>query len=201
MRYAQLLFVIAIAAIVGATMVYKKSRETKSARGLPTELSAYQGTYRGFAPTDGSAARVGEMEIRLGATEATMRVATGSAIQETVLPLADYVRMTEEDYTERFPQGEKLYRVSVGFHNEEKFSSPALIFGSYQEDRGACQVLIVKYPEGDLRAMLGPTILLSPAALSDGEFEEAVAALEDAYWEGVLPTLKNGGRAPHPSRQ
>jgi len=150
-----------------------------------TELKDYFGTYRGFSPTDESAICMGELEVTISEESVKIRMATGLKIEEDEFPTSMLQPMPKEMLSLVFNPGSEYLERCVGFHaGSEKyvFTPNAKI-----EDIG----LVIKGSDDNMRDLLGPTLLFSPAQVKAGLYDEAVKPIDKE-----LPQIRYGGKAP-----
>ncbi|OGZ05441.1 MAG: hypothetical protein A3C93_01065 [Candidatus Lloydbacteria bacterium RIFCSPHIGHO2_02_FULL_54_17] len=152
-------------------------------------LAAFEGTYVGFSPTDESAVRMGEMEITIKGQEISMRMATGHRIQEEKMSTVEFVPMTAQEVKELFREGSKYPERTTGFKGTTGLPKFLFFRDPAENETG----LIVKL--GEMSEILGPTMLFSPAQVKRGDYEKALQNIEKQAGKGVLPRLRNGGKA------
>jgi len=154
-------------------------------------LKSFEGIYLGFSPTDESDVIMGEIEITIKGADIKIRMATGLMIQTEKMGVADFVQMTAQEVKEIFKDGSEYPARTVGFKAREKSGFPKLLFlkNSAENEFG----LIVR--TGGMGEMLGPTLLYSPSQVARGDYEKTVQGIEQKAGKGVLPRLRNGGKA------
>jgi len=145
-------------------------------------LSQFEGQYLGFAPTDESEVGMGEIEVIITSTIIKLRIATGRKIHQEELSTSDFQLTIEEIGLETTDDNTEI----TAF---KKWGSdyPKLIF--LKDSKGSGLVICT----GGMGEMLGPTMLFGPA--SHANFQRAVDEIEKKFGTGVLPRLRNGGRA------
>ena len=154
-------------------------------------LKSFEGIYLGFSPTDESDVMMGEMEITIKGADIKVRMATGHRIQEEKISAVDFVQMTVREVKEIFKDGSEYPARTVGFKAREESGFPKLLFlkNPAENEFG----LIVR--TGGMGEILGPTLLYSPSQIARGDYEKAVQNIELKAGKGVLPRLRNGGKA------
>lgn len=168
----------------------KKLRETSGEQaGSTSPLATFEGTYLGFSPTDESAVVMGEMEIVISHENIAVRMATGLKIETDTTNPADFISMTSEEVQAEFNSRSAIVDRTVGFRTEN--GHPKLLFlkDAADDELG----LIVR--TGGMGEMLGPTVLFSPDQVARGDFDKAVSEIEKNAGKGVLPRLRNNGKA------
>lgn len=153
-------------------------------------MREFKGVYRGFTPTDESDIMLGEIEISITDELIKFRIATGLEIMEEEFRVEDFRSLTEEETNALCLDGtpdEIKSNVTV-FKCSSEY--PKFLFCKDLETNEVS--LAVKMGMGDI---LGPTVLLGPQLVMRGEFEKAVQVIEQGGGKGVLPRLRNNGKA------
>lgn len=190
-----------LALIVGAAIYLQQTStitaaEARRLHPSKTDFRHYEGTYHGFSPTDESAVAMGEMEMTLKDGKAFIRFATGHEIHEENFSLDGYVSISKAEFDAMSETGSADSEGFLYGFKRPVGNSPVFIFAS-NEKGGECNQLLLML--GDLHDLLGPTILFSPEAIAHGDYDEEIRKVEQMYWPGVVPSLKNGGKAaPRP---
>lgn len=159
-----------------------------------SSLKQFVGTYLGFAPTDESAVVCGEIEIIIDDEQIKIRHATGLKIEEKEIRVSDFEPLTREEVRAQFQEGQDASDHSLrmaGFKNKSG-DHPLLLFTKdpQEGDLG----LIVRMG-GTVEECFGPMVLFSPAQVARGEYERAVDEMEQGFEKGILPRLRNEGKA------
>lgn len=154
-----------------------------------SSLSAHEGMYLGFSPTDESAVVMGEIEMIIARDAISIRMATGLKIQAESMKADDFVPMTEQEIAAEYNPGSDAPAQLVGFRTNH--GNPKLLLMKDKSAEGPG--LIVR--TGGMGEMLGPTLLFNPVQVARGDFDKAVAELEQHAGKGVLPRIRNSGRA------
>ena len=163
----------------------------RSPTPMPRDLRSYEGTFRGFSPTDESAVAMGEIEFSFGHGSVKVRMATGHRIDEETISLAYFRPMTKEELSKEFIPGSDAVDMVVGFRSD-RTEFPKFFFAPAKKG-GPCDQVVVRL--GEMADTMGPTILFSPSAVARGDFDKAIGLIEGDYWKGVVPSLANGGKA------
>lgn len=116
-------------------------------------------------------------------------MATGHRIQEEKMSVAEFVSMTTREVKAEFKDGSEYPARTVGFMSKTGFPKLLFLKDSKEDEFG----LIVR--TGGMGEMLGPTILFSPVQVTRGDYEEAIQNIEKQAGKGVLPRLRNKGKA------
>lgn len=157
-------------------------------------MQDFKGVYLGFAPTDESAVVSGEMEVTIDDERIISRHATGLRIQEEEILVSEFEPMTPEEVRDQYNEGEEGAECSsgaAGFKNKSEYYPLFLFTKDPQEgDLG----LLIRMG-GMIEEVFGPIILFSPTQVARGEYEKAIEAIEVDAGRGVLPRLRNEGKA------
>lgn len=150
------------------------------------------GTYLGFSPTDESAVMCGEVEIVINDTHLHWRHAGGLYIDAAAIPLTDFREMTRDEIAAEFkPGASSVDKVVIGY--AQIGGGPKLLFfDPVRLDKREFELVVVL---PDISAIFGPTLLFGHEQVARGEFDEAIKAIEDKAGIGVVPRLRNNGRA------
>lgn len=152
-------------------------------------LAQYKGVYMGFSPTDESAVGYGEMEFTISDKDMKIRVATGTSIHEEKTSIAEFVPMSVNEVKEMYREGSVYPARTVGFRGKAGFPKLLFLKDPVPEEFG---LIVYTGGAGDV---LGPTVLFNSAQIARGDYEKAIQNMEHMVGEGVLPLLRNGGKA------
>ncbi len=151
-------------------------------------MKDFLGKYVGFAPTDESDVRMGEIEAVISDEKIAIRMATGLAIEQEELPTSIFQSMSTHQILGEFNPGTGPHEDVVGFIANE--GHPILLFLP-DETPGKFQLVVRTSGMGEI---LGPTILFGTD--QEEKFEEAIKAIETSFGKsGVVPRLLNDGKA------
>ena len=155
-------------------------------------FEGFEGTYLGFSPTDESDVGYGEIEITIKEGKIAVRHATGLGVHAEKMSMNDFEPMSAAEVAEHYEEGPYAAR-TVGFKQKDS-EYPQFFFLQNPQDQDDEIALIVD--TGGMAEMLGPTFLFNQEQVSRGVFEKTLSALEDeAGKKGIVPRLKNGGKA------
>ena len=153
-------------------------------------MREFKGVYRGFTPTDESNIGLGEIEISITDELVKFRIATGLKVVEEEFRIEDFRSLTEEEIKASWTKGtpDEVKSSATMFKHISGLPGFMFVKDLNTEDLS----LVVQMGMGD---MLGPTVLLGPAQVERGEFEKAVSVIEQEAGAGILPRLRNNGKA------
>jgi hypothetical protein len=151
-------------------------------------MKEFYGTYRGFSPTDESNICIGELEVTLSDEGLRARFATGLYVQDE-FNATHFSPMSPEEIEGEYKQGSPYVERTLGFRAKDGL--PKLLFLQDPQDNEYGLVMRV----GEMREILGPTLLFSPAQVSSGAFDRFLKGIEEYAGRGVFPRLANDGKA------
>ncbi len=150
-------------------------------------LTAREGTYIGFGPTDESGVGLGELEVTIDSQAIKFRMATGLEIMEDEFEINDANELSPEEIMLLFedsvdlPEDLKVFRVGEVKH---------FLFSNEEADSPVLTII------GGMGDLLGPTLLYSPEQVEAGRHEKSFEIIETHYGdESGIPRLQNNGRA------
>jgi hypothetical protein len=150
------------------------------------------GTYLGFSPTDESAVMCGEVEIVISDTDLRWRHAGGLYIDEATQPVSNFREMTRAEIATEFKSGASSIDKVVEGYVLIGGGPKLLFFDPARLEKGEFELIVVL---PDISAIFGPTLLFGPEQVTRGEFDEAIKVIEEQAGAGVVPRLRNNGRA------
>lgn len=153
-------------------------------------LEGWSGVYLGFFPTDESAIGIGEIEISID-EEVKFRMATGLEIREEKIAAAEFFPMTSHEIEEEFEAGSGYPKRVVGFRTETGFPKFLFLKDPKEGEEFGLKVLVGNDPDD-----LFSSSLFNPEQIARGDYEKTIRNIEEEFGEeGVIPRLRNGGKA------
>lgn len=157
-------------------------------------MTPFEGVYLGFLPVDKDVP-VGEVEMTIDSQWIKTRFATGDEIKETKVPLAIFEQMSETEIANMCPQrtleDSKIPARTIGFKRKSHRCPKLLFLQDPKEDEYGLTVFV----GGLVEEYFGPIVLYNPRQIARGDYDKEVLAYSKEYGTGVIPRLRNNGRA------
>lgn len=156
---------------------------------LGSEEKMENGTYRGFAYTDGSGATVGELELVVDDDLLGYRFATGLEIRSEQAPRSELRELDPDEVAAHFRHGVNTVGTTGYILNKEDIVF--LVLPDAGDD--AARVMVLRFGGQEVYDLLGPALLFTPDQVQNGCFERVLNEIEAEYGDGVVPRLADNG--------
>jgi hypothetical protein len=153
-------------------------------------MKQFEGVYLGLAPVDMDVP-IGEVEVTIDSQWIKTRFATGDKIEETKVSLAIFTQMSEAEIAKTCPQGSGIPERTLGF-KRKSHRYPKLLF---LQDPDENEYGLIILTGGIVGEYFGPITLYSPLQTARGDYDKEVLAYSKEYDTGVIPRIRNNGRA------